>query len=62
MCVVIFRLIKVGDHYKLFLASNRDEYVDRPTKQLQMFDGQIAGRDESRGGSWLSFSCSGLET
>ncbi|PSN41814.1 Transport and Golgi organization protein 2 [Blattella germanica] len=51
--------------YKLILASNRDEYFPRPTRQAHFWDEDsriIGGQDQEpgrEGGSWLAMSSEG---
>ncbi len=63
MCLIAF---SIGAHprWPLLLASNRDEYFDRPTLPLQRWTspaGQtvISGRDVRAGGTWLGLSENG---
>ncbi len=63
MCLIAF---SIGAHprWPLVLASNRDEYFDRPTLPLQRWTspaGQtvISGRDVRAGGTWLGLSENG---
>ena len=63
MCLIAF---SIGAHprWPLLLASNRDEYFDRPTLPLQRWispNGQtvISGRDVRAGGTWLGLSENG---
>lgn len=59
--MIVFRLIQDDvSRTRLLLASNRDEFIDRPTSLLHVdVDGVIGGRDEKRGGTWLAFSARG---
>jgi uncharacterized protein with NRDE domain len=55
MCLILF---SYNNHpkYKLILASNRDEFYDRPTCQLGFWNENqsiLAGRDEKNNGTWL---------
>jgi uncharacterized protein with NRDE domain len=61
MCLI---LLAKGVHprYQLILATNRDEYYDRPTRQLDYWEeapGVLAGRDLEGGGTWLGITRSG---
>jgi uncharacterized protein with NRDE domain len=56
LCLIIFAF-EHHPEYRLILAANRDEFYDRPTRQLAYWkDCQqlIAGRDEKAGGTWLA--------
>lgn len=58
MCLILFSYNHHPD-YKLILASNRDEFYDRPTKKLSFWqDNQaiLAGRDEKNNGTWLGMT------
>ena len=60
MCLIAFA-IGVSDRWPLVIASNRDEYLDRPTLPLgrwQSASGQeiISGRDLRAGGTWLGMT------
>ena len=55
MCLILF---SYNNHpqYKLILASNRDEFYERPTKQLHKWGKSgniIAGQDKMNNGTWL---------
>jgi uncharacterized protein with NRDE domain len=54
MCIVAIAW-QLFDELPLVLLSNRDEFLQRPTKSLhQWFDQPIyAGRDKQSGGTWL---------
>lgn len=57
MCLILFSY-KSHPRYKLILASNRDEFYNRPTRQLELWDDEyseaiLAGRDEQGKGTWL---------
>jgi uncharacterized protein with NRDE domain len=63
MCLIAFA-IGVSDRWPLVIASNRDEYLDRPTLPLsrwQTASGQdiISGRDIQAGGTWLGMTPGG---
>ena len=63
MCLAAFA-ISTSSRWPLVLASNRDEFFDRPALPLatwQTAAGQriISGRDEQAGGSWLGMSPNG---
>lgn len=55
MCLILFSY-NYHPEYRLILASNRDEFYNRPTRQLSLWDtpGKIlAGQDEKDHGTWL---------
>lgn len=64
MCLILFSY-KNHPRYKLILASNRDEFYDRPTRQLELWDDDrssetiLAGQDEKDKGTWLGITPSG---
>lgn len=61
MCLVFFSY-NCTPGYRLVLAANRDEFLDRPTAPLGYFAGGrtiLAGRDLQGGGTWLGVSHSG---
>ena len=63
MCLAAFA-INASSRWPLVLASNRDEFFDRPALALatwQTASGQrvISGRDKQAGGSWLAMSPQG---
>ena len=63
MCLVAFA-INVSARWPLVIASNRDEYFNRPTlplTQWQTESGQtiISGRDQRAGGTWLGTTPNG---
>ena len=63
MCLIAFAL-QPGTALPLVVASNRDEYWDRPTEPLAQWHTRSghtvwAGRDVRAGGSWLGFSPQG---
>lgn len=63
MCLVAFAL-GCSARFPLVLASNRDEFFDRPTAPLDWWSGDggtaiLAGRDLQAGGTWLGLSNSG---
>lgn len=58
MCLILFSY-KHHPHYKLILASNRDEFYERPTKALHKWSinkSIFAGQDELNKGTWLGLS------
>lgn len=61
MCVIFFAYQK-HPAYPLVLLANRDEFYERPTAKAQYwadFPEVFAGRDLSRGGTWLGVTKSG---
>lgn len=60
MCLVALAL-GVSERFPLVLASNRDEFYDRPTAPMHWWDQQpmLAGRDLQGGGTWLGLSARG---
>jgi uncharacterized protein with NRDE domain len=63
MCLIAFA-IQPEAEVPLFIASNRDEFFDRPTRPLHRWalpNGTmvIGGRDERDGGTWLGLSPNG---
>ncbi len=62
MCLILFSYCTHPD-YKLILASNRDEFYNRPTEQLTRWgqsENIIAGRDIRGGGTWLGVHSEGM--
>jgi uncharacterized protein with NRDE domain len=61
MCIVF--VCTSSPRYSLVVASNRDEFLGRPTAALAWQDGArepfVAGRDLSAGGTWLGITRSG---
>ncbi|NIC40758.1 NRDE family protein [Aquabacterium sp. A08] len=63
MCLIAFALGGTGP-CPLLLASNRDEWWQRPTQPLDRWHSPVgtpiwAGRDAEAGGTWLGFSAHG---
>ncbi|MDB5845555.1 MAG: hypothetical protein JWP79_2865 [Polaromonas sp.] len=63
MCLIAFA-IGVSTRWPLVIASNRDEFLDRPTLPLDRWQtacGQeiISGRDQRAGGTWLGMTPAG---
>lgn len=53
MCLAVCAL-GMADRWPLVIATNRDEYHDRPSSPLERWpDGILAGRDLRAGGTWL---------
>ena len=57
MCLILFSY-NSHPHYKLILASNRDEFYERPTKQLYKWADKniLAGQDKMNNGTWLGIN------
>jgi len=57
MCLILFSY-NHHPHYKLILASNRDEFYERPTEKLHMWADKniLAGQDKMNNGTWLGIS------
>ena len=58
MCLILFSY-KQHPHYKLILASNRDEFYERPTKALHRWGDSksiLAGQDKMNKGTWLGIT------
>jgi len=61
MCLILFSY-KNHSNYDLILASNRDEFRDRPTAQLEFWEDYpavLAGRDLMNGGTWMGITLTG---
>lgn len=63
MCLAAFALNASG-HWPLVLASNRDEFFDRPALALSRWQSDtgsmlISGRDVRAGGTWLGMTAGG---
>lgn len=63
MCLVAFA-INTSARWPLVIASNRDEFFDRPTLPLARWQSEsghtiISGRDERAGGTWLGMTPGG---
>ncbi|MGZ3596667.1 MAG: NRDE family protein [Syntrophales bacterium] len=61
MCLIILSY-KAHDRYPLILAANRDEFYERPSAPVSLWDdavGVVAGRDLQRGGTWLGIRKTG---
>ncbi|MGA3206771.1 MAG: NRDE family protein [Syntrophales bacterium] len=61
MCLIILSY-KVHDRYPLILAANRDEFYERPSAPVSLWEdavGVIAGKDLQRGGTWLGIRKTG---
>ncbi len=61
MCLIILSY-KVHDRYPLIIAANRDEFYERPSAPVSLWQdavGVIAGRDLQRNGTWLGVKKTG---
>jgi uncharacterized protein with NRDE domain len=61
MCLIAFAL-NAHPRYRLVLAANRDEYLDRPTESARFWEKApylLSGRDSLAGGSWLGVTTCG---
>jgi uncharacterized protein with NRDE domain len=61
MCLYVFAY-ESHSHYRLILASNRDEYYDRPTKDAHIWASSpnvLAGRDIVKCGTWMGITKTG---
>ena len=66
MCLIVFSYQETKESSKAFpgsliLAANRDEYYERPTKNMHWWEaeGVLAGKDLQAGGTWLGVSDDG---
>jgi uncharacterized protein with NRDE domain len=61
MCLYVFAY-DFHPYYRLILASNRDEYYDRPTEKVHFWDSHpnvLAGRDMEKRGTWMGITKTG---
>jgi uncharacterized protein with NRDE domain len=61
MCLILFSWKETPGH-ELVLLANRDEFLDRPTRQADFWDDHpdiLGGRDLKEGGSWLALGMNG---
>ncbi|MDJ0955576.1 MAG: NRDE family protein [Arenicellales bacterium] len=61
MCL-LFIALNCHSDYPIVLAANRDEYYDRPTRGLHVWDdvpNLLAGRDLHKGGTWFGVTRTG---
>ena len=63
MCLIVFAH-RVVPGYELVLIANRDEFLERPTRRLQWWEGEeiLAGKDLVAGGTWLGVNRAGAWT
>jgi len=58
MCLTVFAY-KTDDDYPFILATNRDEFYERPTRAAQFWENHpnlLAGKDLKAGGTWLGIT------
>lgn len=58
MCLILLSY-RMHDRYPFILAANRDEFYERPSAPVSLWDdapGVIAGKDLKSGGTWLGIS------
>ena len=61
MCLILLSY-RMHDRYPFILAANRDEFYERPSAPVTLWDdapGVIAGKDLQRGGTWLGITKKG---
>ncbi len=59
MCLIILAY-KFSERFPFVLAANRDEFHERPTSPMHIWDeGLLAGRDLRGGGTWMGFASGG---
>lgn len=59
MCLVAFSWQNHSE-YPLVISANRDEFFERPTAPLQLWENDIiAGKDLKGGGTWMGFHING---
>jgi uncharacterized protein with NRDE domain len=61
MCLIVFAW-KAHPRYPLVLATNRDEFHERPSAPLNYWEDMpdvLGGRDIEKGGSWLAINIDG---
>jgi uncharacterized protein with NRDE domain len=63
MCLIAFAY-QASKRYPLIIAANRDEYLDRPTAPLALWQSPqgttiASGRDLRDGGTWMGFTPAG---
>ncbi len=60
MCLVAFQIRKEAEDYGILVCANRDEFFNRPTRELHSWeDGVLAGRDLEAGGTWMGIGPGG---
>ncbi|MEA2415693.1 MAG: hypothetical protein QOI58_2350 [Thermoanaerobaculia bacterium] len=61
MCLIAIA-VRVSPRYPIVIAANRDEFYDRPTRPLHIWDDDpniVGGRDLRAGGTWLAVTRDG---
>jgi len=61
MCLILFAY-DIHPEYRLIVAANRDEFLDRPTDKAGFWDDHpsvLGGRDLKNGGTWMGVTRSG---
>lgn len=61
MCLIVLSY-KAHDRYPLIIAANRDEFYERPSAPVSLWEdavGVIGGRDLQRNGTWLGVKKTG---
>ena len=61
MCLIAIA-VRTSAHFPIVIAANRDEFYDRPTRPLHVWDDDkniAGGRDLRAGGSWLAVTRNG---
>jgi len=61
MCLIAIA-VRASPRYPIVIAANRDEFYDRPTRPLHIWDDDpniAGGRDLRAGGSWLAVTRTG---
>jgi uncharacterized protein with NRDE domain len=61
MCLIIFG-INITPEYKFIAAANRDEFYERPTVPMHLWEGEkgiLAGKDLKEGGTWMGLNRGG---
>ena len=61
MCLILFAIDR-HPRYRLVLAANRDEFLDRPTRPAAPWPdagGMVAGKDLKAGGAWFGVAPGG---
>jgi uncharacterized protein with NRDE domain len=61
LCLIAIA-VRVSPRYPIVIAANRDEFYDRPTRPLHIWDDDpniVGGRDLRAGGTWLAVTRDG---
>ena len=60
MCLIAFEISGQPGAREIFLFANRDEFFERPTRELHRWEnGILAGKDLEAGGTWLGLGKEG---